>query len=664
MAVRLVALLQTANFLGDTVAVQACAYAVSWYCLITDWTSAASRSLSAALLSLGDDLLRSVMRQCATRRSAEAVLALLPFGLHPPFLASQIEHCDGGKRLCLAVPDHDRRTNPASRLRAAPFCASACTALCAQLPLLRNLLSVDLSGCLLDEHQVTGAVQALECRSQLRELSLARCTICHSGAHALAAALPQWRLQALDLADMADLLLATLQSAEPFINIIASTLRRQTALTRLTLRDFWLTPDLAAAIAPLTELRHLDVSKCTGQDGPGGRLDALQHLRRLTHFDISRSAWCLDLAPLAACTELRVLGAAAGRFGVATTDWAALRGLERLDISGVAPVCALGATQAQAWVDALSSLSHLTEIVLGRDDGDSDGPALDVVDALVAMTALRVLRARSPFRNLAQVWPWTPQLTTLQCELSRDATLLGEHELGAAPEGPARLAELQQLDMKVWWAAGIGEDGEGQGNNDDDVVPNFDWLPDQLTSLTSLTALQLRQGNATHTHLQYCHELVEGAGGAISGLLELRVHGADLRFCARAALLPLAIPGLTLLELQHCVVDELFTQCLVIGALTSLLLMHCSLSDDEVRVLSGNFRALSVLDVTGNILRDVETAKWLVEGLNGSATWWFGFSFASNAAACGDVKRCVDSFNQSYADEKECVCVISEVSYV
>ena len=72
-------------------------------------------------------------------------------------------------------------------------------ALCTQLLLLRSLVSIDLSGCLLDDQLFAAAVQALSCSAQLQRLHLARCAPGQSGLRALAGAMQRWSLREFDL---------------------------------------------------------------------------------------------------------------------------------------------------------------------------------------------------------------------------------------------------------------------------------------------------------------------------------------------------------------------------------------------------------------------------------------------------------------------------------
>lgn len=530
---------------------QAEAAVLAKLCVKAEWDEVDGRSLLELLLSLCDDLLHAVLRICGAELGPQQCFIRLPFGLHRQFLAAQ-EICEAGEqRLCLAVPVHERRIDPAKRVRAVPFSIAACMALCAQLPQLRSLTSADLSGSLRGEQQFAGAVQALACCSQLRRLRIARCVSGNVGMHALAQSMQHWRLQQLDLSGMSAGCIMHPQDGMPHGDIVFSTLQKQTALTELSLRGMPLTQQLAAAIVQLTELRSLDIAQgdVVVSDSPllaDGPYVRLSTLHQLTQLDIRNCQLQQTAAPFAACTRLRVLSLSRTQGTTAAcASWSALRSLECLiiDEPGL----------AHAAVESVSQLQCQTELVLHGSTHVRPQDCRRILNALGGMHALRVVRATDAQTHLSQAWPGMPLLSELHFNVHEGETLLNA---GRVPLGDVMpLTALQQLDVTLQWGA-----NEEPDIDDDEVdvaqmmsraALHFRWLPIELSRLTNLTALHLQHSNSVDLeHVPYCDWLMGRAGTALAHLLELRVGGADLRSCEDASELPCTLASLTLLELR------------------------------------------------------------------------------------------------------------------
>ena len=264
------------------------------------------------ILDLSSELLRTVLRACATHWRLQKLLTQLPFLLHGALLQERTQPAHGGIMLALAAaPPVDKYAKPPRDADNDSLDAPAVTALCAQMVQLRSLVSVDFSALNPGSQQLAAIAQALAGHSQLTCIKLGVCNVALTGTRVLAEALPQWpRLRHFEASD-----LSWSRPGNPHAATLLQAVTALTALTRLSLPG--ITPGHGAFEATLPSLQALcslnvaneSCAQCSEYKCvPGSErvpITALQALQHLTELSLSCRVWHGTAQPFGA--SLRTL---------------------------------------------------------------------------------------------------------------------------------------------------------------------------------------------------------------------------------------------------------------------------------------------------------------------------------------------------------------------
>ena len=276
----------------------------------------------------------TIMRSLLTQMSLDTALCCLPFVLHLPLVESLVEECadaqpnsSPARKLLLPVAQCDAL--PQAQVIRAPLSAQARAALCAQIPRLPALVSIDLSDHNTTDEGLPQILAALQLQTQLTAVNLAGNEGAMLSAQSLGSAMQSWRsLQELLLGDGFDNEVAGAD--------LAQGLGELQRLTKLQIGALTPAHCSAQSLASLQSLQHLDCASCT--------VDALLNFQQLTFLSVRcpEGSFVGDEPPfalaLARLTRLRCLDLNT------TDDWCpaplegvpcgALTDLEHLQLDG------------------------------------------------------------------------------------------------------------------------------------------------------------------------------------------------------------------------------------------------------------------------------------------------------------------------------------------
>lgn len=663
--------LQVADFLNDAVTLELDARALAQHCLAADWYSREGSALLLALLELSPGLLHATLRSCNDRATPSACLKTLPQMLHRAYLAARAQPLKGGLHLSFAALPRDNFRKSVTPDPREPLSADVCAVLCAQLPQLRDLVSMDLSGCALAGEQFGAAMHALSSCAQLRRLRLARCDPGRIGIHALAECMCRWQLHDLDLSELQQHTAEPVHyEMRPTADALADSIARQTALTHLGLRDWPRTERLVAALQHLSLISSIDFAspcKCYYcQDVSGCGLGSFTHMQHLTWLDISRTSLRFEPCKVPACPLLRHLNINhAHSDKEAPVSWAATPALEHLEMLGTAVTQNSTATAA-----ALSQLQQLTHLCIGYHSivVGAQQPAAELWQALASsiakMTSLQVLRLAEPSecephqQVLCDAVALLPALRTLECDVPPGGKLFSTGHGDSQP-----LHVLTELHLRIWCDA---ESDAAEALRMDEQQA---WR--ELPTLTRLQRLTLELRDAADvregcTSVDCVHDELCAALQPLTQLCDLHVKRAGFDLLDDWLL---ALQELTRLQLNGCDIRAGLFEPLRLRRLVHLALVDCELSRDDLLELVQRCvkrdpafacRALGVLDVRGDALVSASDIEAMLDAIAKTKLWHVVLRESAHAdfRLRPRMQKAVERFNAAHVGQ--CVVLLCE----
>lgn len=677
--------LQVADFVQDQSAEHADAAALAQHCLSVKWDTDDDDDLLETLLTLGTGPLQLVLRYCSVLASAGECFKALPLTLHRQYVQARVQSTSAGPQLAFnAWSEGDTEPN-GTAFAPAVLDSATCGALCRQLPLLRDLASVDFSHSGLTGENFVAAVQALACATGLRKLNLSHCRPGRIGVLALASEMPAWPLDDLNLSSLgyssrsgrvAD------RGSKISVDTIADSIGSRTALTRLALGGACITTSIDAAIGNLCRLQILDTpidsANVCWEDCGRDEISAAVRLPNITCLNIGfASIYCFELhgfrlAAVPACSSLQRLEMAYACPATSSAPlWAAMPALEHVDIRGCFVEQGGSLTFSP---EALTNLRMLTELAIssdyGRDESQHPQEPLTLASALRALSTLRVLRIdcaadiACPHPQLASALALMSHLHTLRCDVAWHSSLLGHSSTSVQP-----LTGMTRLQVQMWSCYLSPEDDEEPAEYDLELT----WLAQQLPRLSNLQDLSLSlrhaEANDADSLRPYCVQFLSGPVTALTQLRVLCVRGADLSKDRDIALLPERAPMLTKLEFCHCSLPVEFVIGLRLGNLQHLgmplsemrssaehackLFQHLA---GDMSVFEVKWSRLKVIDLSGcHYPSSVERLLKCLGASSVHCVYMSGCVKDDMNRRHESVQHEVDAFNRKFAGWKRCV---------